>query len=190
MYPFNEIRTIKDRLLLLHRTVAVAESVTSGHLQAALSLAENARQFYQGGITTYNLGQKSRHLQVEPIHALDCNCVSEQVAAQMAVEVARLFSATYGLSVTGYAAEVPERNIHRPFAFFSISKEGQTVLTRAIDVPEIGEMNDRIAGPRSIHPLPGAPEDATNALRVQLWFTHNILDAFARVLTRGQKTPA
>lgn len=76
MYPFDEINTIKDRLLCLRQTVAVGESVTSGHLQAALSLGENARQYYQGGLTAYNLGQKARHLLVEPIQALECNCVS------------------------------------------------------------------------------------------------------------------
>jgi len=47
MYPFDGINIIKQRLITRHQTVAVAESVTSGHLQAALSLAENARQFYQ-----------------------------------------------------------------------------------------------------------------------------------------------
>jgi nicotinamide-nucleotide amidase len=101
MYPFDEIEIVKDQLIRLGRTIAVAESVTSGHLQAALSLAENARQFYQGGLTAYNLGQKSRHLLIEPIHALDCDCVSDRIAAQMAQEAARLFSADYGLSVRG-----------------------------------------------------------------------------------------
>ena len=69
MYPFDEINIITERMISCHQTVAVAESVTSGHLQAALSLGQNARQFYQGGLTAYNLGQKSRHLLVEPIHA-------------------------------------------------------------------------------------------------------------------------
>jgi nicotinamide-nucleotide amidase len=183
MYPFDEINSIKDRLIGLRRTVAVAESVTSGHVQAALSLAENARQVYQGGMTAYNLGQKTRHLLVEPIHALDCDCVSEDVARQMALEVSRLFSSTYGLSVTGYAAEVPERNILRPFAFFSICQDGQTVLTRRVEAPETGVMEDRLSAVRSVEALPGIPAETITALCVQLWFTEQVLQAFMRLLT-------
>src|ERR1700744_5054559 len=103
MYPFDQINTIKDRLIGSGQSVAAAESVTSGHLQAALSLAANARGVYQGGLTAYNLGQKARHLSIEPIHALECDCVSDRVSARMALEVAQLFSANYGLGVTGYA---------------------------------------------------------------------------------------
>jgi len=181
MYPFEEINAIKEYLIARHQTVAVAESVTSGHLQAALSLAENARQFYQGGITAYNLGQKSRHLRVDPIHAQETNSVSQEVAQQMALEVARIFSATYGLSVTGYAAEVPERNIRRPFAFFSISAEGQTILTSRIDVPEQGVAEDQLGRTREVLKLPGAPTDTIRALGIQLWFTRQVLEAFARI---------
>lgn len=95
MYPIKEINAIKDYMIGRHKTIAIAESVTSGHLQAAFSLADNAAFFYQGGITTYNLGQKTRHLHVEPIHAELCNCVSELVAGQMAVGVAKKFSCDY-----------------------------------------------------------------------------------------------
>ena len=50
-------------------TLAIAESVTAGVLQFALASITDASQFFQGGITAYNLGQKCRHLLVEPIHA-------------------------------------------------------------------------------------------------------------------------
>jgi nicotinamide-nucleotide amidase len=182
MYPFDEIKRIKDRLIARGQTVAVAESVTSGHLQAALSLAENARQFYQGGLTAYNLGQKSRHLSIEPIHALACDCVSERIAAQMALEAARLFSADFGLSVTGYASEVPERNIGRPFAFFSICGDGRTLTTRRVVAPDAGTMERSSGAVRSGLALPGAPAETVMALRVQLWFTLQLLEAFAEQL--------
>jgi nicotinamide mononucleotide (NMN) deamidase PncC len=80
MYDLKEINVIKDYMLRSNQTVSVAESVTSGHIQAALSRAEFAMKFFQGGITAYNLGQKYRHLQVEPIHAQFTNFVSERVA--------------------------------------------------------------------------------------------------------------
>ncbi|MCW3120886.1 MAG: CinA family protein [Flavipsychrobacter sp.] len=65
-------------------TVAVAESVTSGFIQLLLSNAKNAQSFFQGGITAYNGAQKTRHLQIEPIYALDCNCVSQDISIEMA----------------------------------------------------------------------------------------------------------
>lgn len=119
-------------MLAHEETLAVAESVTSGHLQAALSLANNARKFFQGGITTYNLGQKSRHLHLDPIHAEACNCVSEKIAHQMAVHACLLFSSDWGIGITGYAAPVPECGITTLFAFYAISYRGNVILSKRI----------------------------------------------------------
>ena len=83
LYDENLVNTIKDILCQRKQTIAVAESVTAGHLQAALSSAVEASHFFQGGITAYNLGQKCRHLQVNPISAEGCNCVSEEVAGMV-----------------------------------------------------------------------------------------------------------
>ena len=91
MYDQKIIDTIRDRLTKKGQSIAVAESVTAGHLQVALASAENASKFFQGGMTTYNLGQKVKHLSIEPIHAQSCNCVSAQVAEQMALQIATLF---------------------------------------------------------------------------------------------------
>src|SRR5690242_2371309 len=102
-------------------SVAVAESVTSGLLQAAFSNADGASLFFQGGITAYNIGQKCRHLLVEPLHAIECNCVSEKISQQIAVNITRLFVSDYGIGITGYAAKLPEKNIHELFAYYAIS---------------------------------------------------------------------
>ena len=75
---------IGEALISSKQTIAVAESVTAGHLQACLSLADKALEFFQGGITAYNIGQKTKHLGVNPIHALATNCVSEKIAGEMA----------------------------------------------------------------------------------------------------------
>lgn len=113
-------------------TIAVAESVTSGLIQNALSQATDATKFFQGGITVYNLGQKSRHLNVEPIHAEDCNCVSELVSETMAQEVAQKFSANIGIGITVYAAPVEELGVKEVFAIISIFKDGKKVLTKTV----------------------------------------------------------
>ena len=108
-------------------TIAVAESVTSGNLQVAFSLATNATLFFQGGITTYNIGQKCRHLLIEPIHAVACNCVSQKVSEQMASEVCNLFKSEYGVGITGYASPVPEQNVKQLYAWVAIAKNCKIV---------------------------------------------------------------
>ena len=129
-------------LIKKNSTIAIAESVTSGNLQAVFSLAENATMFFQGGITVYNIGQKCRHLLVEPTHAIECNCVSKRISDQMAVQVCHLFSAKYGIGITGYASPVPEQNIHKLFGYVSIAKSNRVVLSKKI--------NAQISEPREV----------------------------------------
>ena len=79
------------------KTIAIAESVTSGQVIAMCSLAKDATKFFQGGITADNLGQKIKQLSVDPIHAEQMNCVSEVVVESMAREVSRLFCSHWGI---------------------------------------------------------------------------------------------
>lgn len=114
---------IKRHLVSNQETIAVAESVTAGQLQFQLSQATGAEEFFQGGITTYNIGQKSALLHVEPIHANECNCVSERVAGQMALNVCTLFGSDWGIGITGYATPVPESG-NKLYCFFAIAYRG------------------------------------------------------------------
>jgi nicotinamide-nucleotide amidase len=138
MYPIEEIDQIKNYMLERQQTVAVAESVTSGHLQAALSLATQASLFFQGGITTYNLGQKARHLHINPVHAASCNCVSVTVAREMAIRVCSLFSSDWSLAITGYAAPVPELNINKLFAFYAFAFRNTVVAEGKLESEDKG----------------------------------------------------
>ena len=136
MYDSDTINEIKDVLIQMEQTIAVAESVTAGHLQAALASAENASKFFHGGITVYNLGQKARHLHVDPIHAEQCNSVSEKVAEQMAMNVTSLFISSWGIGITGYAAPVPECSVKEPFAYYAISYGKKVLTTKIITAKE------------------------------------------------------
>ena len=159
IYNKETLDKIKDILVSKNQTVAVAESVTSGLLQAAFSNATDASCFFQGGITAYNLGQKCRHLSVEPVHASACNCVSETVSAQMAKEVSRMFLSDYGIGVTGFATPVPEKNIKRLFACFAISYKGAVLLSENVQAG--GE----------------------KAFEAQVFFTEKILESFLKLLS-------
>ncbi|HEY2725901.1 MAG TPA: CinA family protein, partial [Parafilimonas sp.] len=72
MFDKKLIDDIGNKLKEKNQSIAAAESVTGGLLQAAFSNAKAASFFFQGGITTYNIGQKCRHLLVEPLHAIEC----------------------------------------------------------------------------------------------------------------------
>jgi PncC family amidohydrolase len=132
-YDEEAIREIKDFLISGNQTIAVAESVTAGHLQAAFSTGIDASRFFQGGITAYNIGQKCRHLLVEPTHALSCNCVSLTIAEQMANQVTNIFSSDWGIGITGYASPVDGITSDRLFAYFSISHVGQKIQNGVIE---------------------------------------------------------
>ena len=126
------IENIRQIMIDQQRTLSVAESVTSGHLQAIFSSAKDASKFFQGGITAYNAGQKCRHLNIDPIYALENDSVSEKIAVEMAKEVNRLFISDFGISITGYAARIPEKNVNDLFAFFSIAYRKDVLLTKKI----------------------------------------------------------
>lgn len=162
MYNIQEISSIKDFMISCSHTLAVAESVTSGHLQAALSLATDASKFFHGGITAYNLGQKARHLHVNPIHATACNSVSKDIADEMALNVIPLFSSDWSIGITGYASPLPELGIHNLFAIYSIAFRKTIVERGRVESDDKGlyqvqvyfanrvlqEFNRHLGGPR------------------------------------------
>lgn len=138
MYNIEVIEEIKDYMISNNQTLAVAESVTSGHLQAAISLAIEASKFFHGGITAYNLGQKARHLHVNPIHATTCNSVSQLIADQMALQAMPLFSSDWSIGITGYASPLPEMGIDDLFAFYAIGFRHQIVHHGKLEAEDRG----------------------------------------------------
>lgn len=115
---------LKNILLGIERTVAVAESLTGGNLQVIISSVSGSSDYFEGGVTAYNIDQKVHLLQVERNHASSVNCVSKQVAEEMAVGVRRLFGSFIGLATTGYAEPWPEGEVELPFAFYAINIGG------------------------------------------------------------------
>jgi nicotinamide-nucleotide amidase len=132
LYNEKALNSIKKILTDNKLSLAVAESVTSGHLQAAFSSVKEAASFFQGGITAYNAGQKCRHLNIEPIKAFEDDCVSEEVACKMAIEVNKLFISDYGIAITGYAQKDEEKGIDDLFAFFSIAQNDKILVCKKI----------------------------------------------------------
>lgn len=129
------IETIRQHLTANKETIAVAESVTSGFLQAALASAEQASDFFQGGITTYNIDQKVRHLGIDRKVGEACNCVSANIAEQMARGVAALFKCDWSIAVTGYATPVEESGF-KLFAHYSVFHQNRIIDSGRIDLEQ------------------------------------------------------
>ena len=142
MYDAELLNKIGRYLTGHKESLSVAESVTSGQLQAAFSLAENSSIFFQGGITAYNIQQKYRHLHIDPLHAIGCNCISEQIAREMATNVGKLFLSEWGIGITGYAATMPEVGVDELFAYYAIVYKGNVkrsglIKSKPQPIPEV-----------------------------------------------------
>ncbi|HSB94647.1 MAG TPA: nicotinamide-nucleotide amidohydrolase family protein [Flavitalea sp.] len=164
MFDAKVINSIKDLMIQREETIAVAESVTTGLLQTALGSAENASQFFQGGITVYNLAQKFRHLSIEPIHAQNVNCVSDKVSVQMSLNCETLFNSQWAIAITGYASPVPEGD-NKLFAYFAVSRNGEVMEQERIE------------------------SDKEPGLDTQIFYTNSVLQRVLDILKK-EKAPA
>lgn len=102
-------------------SLAVAESLTAGNVQARIGAISGASAFFRGGITAYTLAQKTRHLGVDATEAAKSNGVSAAVAAQMARGACALFGSDLALATTGYAECSPVDGVEVPFAYWALA---------------------------------------------------------------------
>jgi nicotinamide-nucleotide amidase len=133
------------------RTLAVAESLTCGRLQARIGAISGASDFFLGGITAYSLDQKVRHLGVDRAEADAANSVSGRIAEQMAKGACRLFGADVAVATTGYAEASPQWSVATPFAWWGLARrlpEGDfATQSGRVDCPGLSrvEVQERVA---------------------------------------------
>ncbi|MDR2676262.1 MAG: CinA family protein [Opitutaceae bacterium] len=137
----SELKDLMQRAPRLR--IAVAESITCGHLQARIGGVSGASRFFLGGITAYSLEQKIRHLGVRRDIAEPVNCVSEEVARAMARGACGLFGCGLALATTGYAEPCAARGVPQPFAWWALAHRagggGGFVFSSArVDCPGMG----------------------------------------------------
>jgi nicotinamide-nucleotide amidase len=113
-------------------TLAAAESLTCGRVQARVGEISGASEFFLGGITAYSLEQKVRHLGVVRAAARRVHSVSAGVAEQMARGVCELFGSDLGVATTGYAEPSVADRVAEPFAWWAVAhrKRGKCVAVR------------------------------------------------------------
>ncbi|MDQ0781179.1 CinA family protein [Chryseobacterium sp. W4I1] len=145
---------ISETLIRSDETISVAESVTSGCLQLSFSQMPNASMFYKGGMTAYTLPVKVKLLDVDQEEAKQCDCVSENIAETMALNVSKLYETDWGIATTGYCTPI-RNSSYKIFAYFSFAYKGEIILTHKLE----------------LHPK-------TEALSAQLFYTEFILGCF------------
>lgn len=94
---------IFNQLRAMEKTMAVAESCTGGKLADAFTNIPGASKVFAGGVVCYNNEAKTHILDVPEALIQQHGAVSAEVAVAMATGAAEKFSASYGLSVTGFA---------------------------------------------------------------------------------------
>lgn len=111
-------------------TLAAAESLTCGRVQARIGEISGASDFFVGGLTAYTLDEKVRHLGVDRAAARRVHAVSADVAAQMARGACRFFGSDLALATTGYAEPAP--GVEAPFAWWALAhrRRGRFVALR------------------------------------------------------------
>ena len=152
---------IGQSLVDSNESISVAESVTSGCLQLAFSQMSNAFLFYKGGITTYSVSEKIKLLKITEDSAVECDGVSENVAQEMAINVAMLFDTDWGIATTGYCKPV-RNSCYKVYAYFSFSYKGQIIGTKKLEL-----------------------HDKTQQLSAQLYFSEFILGCFKSHLNQS-----
>ncbi len=123
---FRPARSLADLPALLlgppKLTLAVAESITCGRMQAAIGGVSGASDYFLGGITAYAIDQKVRHLGVDAALAERDRAVSAAVAAAMAIGACQLFGSDLAVATTGYAEAAPAAGFPDPGAFWAVAK--------------------------------------------------------------------
>jgi len=128
----EEIRDLFDKAGF---TLAVAESASAGHLAAVIASVSGVSSFFRGGVVAYHIDAKVNILGVNRDEAARCNCVSPQVAQEMAAGVRRLFGTNVGIAITGYAE--PTDDVEDPYAWICIDINGFARVMRVM-APEDG----------------------------------------------------
>jgi nicotinamide-nucleotide amidase len=157
LFDDETLQAIRDILMNKGESIAIAESVTSGLLQFAMSNTMDTVEFFEGGITVYNPNQKFRQLNIEPAHALAVNCVSERVATELAQNVRTKFNSDYGVGITGYASPVPESD-NKLFAYFAITHQSRVLHSARLDT------------------------EPKEGIGVQLYYVNEVLKSLAKTL--------
>ena len=96
-------KAIGDRLRERGLTISIAESCTGGLVSNRITNVSGSSDYFEGGIVSYSIRAKAKHLGIPLKYIERYGPVSSQVARRMAQGVRKAFHTTFGISTTGVA---------------------------------------------------------------------------------------
>jgi len=125
--PTDEASTLAQRVAhsLDGRTIAAAESITSGNMAAALAAAENASQWFKGSVVAYAREAKYSVLGVDSGPVVTASCVR-----QMAVGVSDLLDADVSVATTGAGGPGAEEGQAPGTVFIAVATRDRCSIKR------------------------------------------------------------
>ena len=97
-----------QKLIRHQLTIATAESCTGGYIAKRITEIPGSSNVFMGSIVAYSNDIKVNFLEVDKSLLENFGAVSEEVAKQMAKNVALKFNTTFGVSTSGIASPISE----------------------------------------------------------------------------------
>ena len=132
--PLELAQECVTALIADHASVAVAESLTGGLVAAALTAVPGVSAVFRGGVVSYATDLKEALLGVAATLLAERGPVDADVALAMAVGVARVCGATYGVATTGVAGPGPQDRVAAGTAYIAVISP-TTEVVRRLDLP-------------------------------------------------------
>ena len=98
-------KQIQEILILHGKTLATAESCTSGRIAAEITKISGASGYFQGGLVAYQDRLKEEFLGIKAEDIEQYDVVSQPVVEQMVRGACHMFGTDYAIASTGYAGE-------------------------------------------------------------------------------------
>ena len=96
-------KIILEKLYESGKTIATAESCTSGKIAEVITSTPGASAYYKGGTICYSNFAKTKVLGIDANLIEEKNAVSEEVAREMVKGIIDLMEADYAIATTGFA---------------------------------------------------------------------------------------
>ena len=97
------VEEIQRRMVAAGKTLATAESCTSGGIAHEITKVSGSSDYFQGGLVAYQDRLKIQYLGVSAEDIARYDVVSEPVVRQMVRGACRMFGSDYAIASTGYA---------------------------------------------------------------------------------------
>lgn len=119
------INTIANRLIEKNLRLAVAESLTGGHISDAITNLPGSSRFFEMSVVSYSSHSKSEVLGIGGSIIKKFGMISEETAIAMARAIADLSDAEISLSTTGVAGPEPMEGKDVGLVYMAVSVNGR-----------------------------------------------------------------